>query len=280
MNDDASIWMIGDLQGCCHPLEQLLEHPDITDDPNATFWFAGDLINRGPTSLQTLRRVMALGERAVVVLGNHDLHLLAVAAGVRDPGKSDTLDTILEAPDADALIHWLRHCPLAHYQHNHLLVHAGVLPHWDAAKTLELAAEVEAALRGPNWKKAIGNLFGNKPARWNESHQGYKRLRAIVNALTRIRMCKPNGKMEFAHKGAPSTDEGLIPWFDLPGRATGGDTVVFGHWSTLGLMVRPDAICLDTGCVWGRELTALRLQDRKLVQIQCQRFQQPSLHEH
>ncbi|MCC2597064.1 symmetrical bis(5'-nucleosyl)-tetraphosphatase [Pusillimonas sp. MFBS29] len=277
-NSCSSIWMIGDLQGCCIPLQSLLAHPDIAADHDARLWFTGDLINRGPDSLGTLRTVMALGDRARVVLGNHDLHLLAVAAGIRKPGKSDTLNDILNAPDAHELLDWLRHRPLAHYEQGHLMVHAGVLPAWSLEKTLALAAEAEAALRGPDWKNALKHMYGNEPAYWDETLQGHDRRRVIINALTRIRMCTSQGHMEFTHKGAPDDDGDLLPWFDVPGRAMQGTTVAFGHWSTLGLLLRPDAVCLDTGCVWGRQLTALRLHDRKLVQIACHQYQEPGRH--
>lgn len=161
-----------------------MAHPDIASDTDSRFWFAGDLVNRGPESLATLRRIMALGDRAVAILGNHDLHLLATAAGVRKPSRSDTLDDILNAPDAADLIDWLRHRPLAHYAHEHLMVHAGVLAKWDVEKTLALAGEVEAALRGPNWQKALQKMYGNEPVNWKEDHKGGKRMRVIINALT------------------------------------------------------------------------------------------------
>jgi len=271
------IWMIGDLQGCCEPLDQLLAQPALKEDPQARFWFAGDLINRGPKSLATLRRVMQLEERAVAVLGNHDLHLLAAAAGVRKPGKSDTIDDILSAPDAKQLIDWVRHRPLAHFAHDHLMVHAGTLAKWDVAKTLALASEVQDALRGPNWQRALQKMYGNQPARWDDQYRGGKRMRVIINALTRMRLCTLSGHMEFATKVAPGAwPPGLIPWFDVPNRATSNVTVVFGHWSTLGLLLRKDVICLDTGCVWGGKLTALRMRDRKLVQVACGKGLDPS----
>ncbi len=267
---ESSIWMIGDVQGCCESLDALLAHPEITNDPQARFWFAGDLVNRGPQSLQTLRRIMSLGDRSVVLLGNHDLHLLAVAAGVRAPGKNDTLLDILTAPDAHDIIDWLRSRQLAHFEHGHLLVHAGVLPKWTVKKTLSLAAEVEGILHGKNWQKALQKMYGNDPVHWKDDHTGGKRFRVIVNALTRLRMCNAKGHMALSIKSSPTLrHEGLMPWFDVPGRATRDVTVVFGHWSTLGLMVRPEVICLDTGCVWGGHLTAIRLQDRKLIQIAC-----------
>ena len=274
-NAGSSIWMVGDLQGCCAPLQALLSHPDIACEPDARFWFAGDLINRGPDSLATLRHVMALKDKATAVLGNHDLHCLAVAAGIRKPGKSDTLNDILSAPDADNLINWLRHRPLAHYEHGHLMVHAGVLPAWSIKKTLALAGEVESALRGPKWKSMLERMYGNEPTSWRDSLDGAKRHRVIINALTRMRMCTSDGHMEFSHKGAPVSNKHIMPWFDVPGRAARKDTIVFGHWSTLGLMLRPDAICLDSGCVWGRQLTAVRLGDRKIVQIACNQYQRP-----
>lgn len=278
MTSQRSIWMIGDVQGCCQPLHELLAHPDIAGDTDAQFWFAGDLVNRGPNSLDALRTVIALGDQAISVLGNHDLHLLAVAAGVKKAGKSDTISEILDAPDAQELIDWLRHCPLAHYDEGHLLVHAGVLPKWDVDTTLRLASEVEAALQGPNWKTMLESMYGNEPLHWKDEFRGGKRLRVIINALTRMRMCDSNGHMEFSHKGAPIHTKNLMPWFDVAHRAIRDQTVVFGHWSTLGLLIRPDVICLDTGCVWGRHLTALRLHDHKLVQILCSQYRVPHKH--
>lgn len=278
MKATPDIWMIGDLQGCYQSLRELLSHPDIHANPDARFWFVGDLVNRGPGSLATLKTLMALGERAVCVLGNHDLHLLAVAAGVQKAGKSDTIDDILNAPDAQEMIDWLRHCPLAHYEHRHLMVHAGVLSKWSVEKTLALASEVETVLRGPNWKTALQKMYGNDPVHWKDDFHGSKRLRVIINALTRMRMCNVHGHMEFSMKGAPVSNGHLMPWYDVPNRAIQHDTIVFGHWSTLGLLIRPDVICLDTGCVWGRQLTALRLQDHKLVQIPCAVSQTP--HDH
>lgn len=269
MMTQAPVWMIGDLQGCSGSLRRLLEHPEIAADRKARFWFAGDLVNRGPDSLQTLRTVMSLGDRATCILGNHDFHLLAVAAGVKKPGKSDTFQDVLAAPDAAGIIDWLRHRPLMHREHGHILVHAGILAPWSAEQALSLAKEVETALRGPRWGTILERIYGNEPKSWNDDLEGVRRLRVIVNAMTRMRMCSLDGHMEFSHKDAPDGRDGLVPWFDVPGRAIEHETVVFGHWSTLGLMIRPDAICLDTGCVWGRQLTALRLHDHKLVQVGC-----------
>lgn len=270
------IWMIGDLQGCCDPLERLLAHPEIASNEQCRFWFVGDLVNRGPQSLKTLRLLMSLGDRCIALLGNHDLHLLAVAAGVRDIGKNDTFHDILTAPDADAILHWLRHQKMAHFEYGHLLVHAGVLPKWTVKKVLSLAQEVEQALRSPNWEKSLQKMYGNEPTRWKDGHTGAKRMRVIVNALTRLRMCDSKGHMVLSVKSSPKgRTDGLTPWFDLPDRETANVTVVFGHWSTLGLMIRPNLVCLDTGCIWGGHLTAMRMQDRKLVQIACHQTLDP-----
>ena len=270
------IWMIGDIQGCVAPLLSLLSHPDIAGNPHARFWFAGDLVNRGPSSLQTLRHLMSLEDRGLFLLGNHDLHLLAVAAGIRGPGKNDTFQEVLTAPDAGDIIDWLRHRKLAHFELGHLMVHAGVLPKWTVKKTLSLAGEVEQALQSNNWQKSLQKMYGNEPTRWKEGHTGAKRLRVIVNALTRLRMCNPKGHMMLSVKSSPmGRHDNLIPWFDMPERATRDVTVVFGHWSTLGLYNRPDVVCLDTGCVWGGHLTAMRLQDRHLVQVACHQALDP-----
>lgn len=264
-----TIWAIGDVQGCNRSLQMLLAHPEIAQDADAQFWFCGDLINRGPDSLASVNAVMALRDKAVTVLGNHDLHLLGVAAGVRDMGKSDTFADILDAPQAKDYIDWLRHRPMAHFDQGHLLVHAGVLPQWTVSKTLALAAEVETALRSPDWQHALKKMYGNKPRNWSDDLTGRKRLRVIINALTRMRMCTSRGDMDFDHKGRPAVTPDAMPWFELPDRAASDQTIVFGHWSALGLLLRPNLICLDTGCVWGRELTAVRLHDRKIVQVSC-----------
>ncbi len=271
-----NVWMIGDIQGCCGSLDDLLQQPEIAQDTTARFWFAGDLVNRGPNSLTTLRRLMAMQDRSVAILGNHDLHLLAVAAGVRRLGKNDTLQEVLNAPDAQELIDWLRWRPLAHYEAGHLLVHAGVLAKWDVTKTLALAHEVSSALRGNNWQKMLQKMYGNEPDHWKEGHTGSKRYRVIINALTRMRQCTLKGHMVMPVKG-PQVPRGetLVAWFDVPDRATRDVTVVFGHWSTLGLVMRSDVICLDTGCVWGGKLTAVRMQDRRVVQVACKQSQNP-----
>lgn len=271
-------YAIGDLQGCAHEAQLLLEQIHTDAQGEASILFVGDLINRGPDSLGALRRVRALqessGGRVEALLGNHDLHLLAVAAGVQSVSPSDTLDAIIKAPDCDELIAWLRQRPLAMRSGSCLLVHAGVLPQWTADKVMALAAEVQAALRGDGWIEFLGQMYGNEPDRWDESLTGIARLRCIVNALTRMRLCSPDGVMDFRQKesaGAPA-GSGLLPWFDLEGRKTKDVTVVFGHWSALGLLMRDDVIGLDSGCVWGGKLTAVCLDDRRLLQVDCPEY--------
>ncbi len=274
-------YAIGDLQGCAHEAAVLLKRIDEHAQGQARIVFVGDLINRGPASLEALRRVKQLadasGGRVQALLGNHDLHLLAVAAGTQQLAKSDTLGEILAAPDRADLIDWLRRRPLALMEKGHLLVHAGLPPQWSAAQALELAGEVETALRGPAWVDFLGQMYGNEPARWDDSLQGTARLRCIVNACTRLRLCGADGTMDFKEKesaGAPPGSS-LMPWFEVPGRRSAGTTVVFGHWSALGLLLRPDAIGLDSGCVWGGKLTALCLDDRALLQVDCPAYQRP-----
>lgn len=270
-----SIYAIGDLQGC-HPSLGLLLDKIGQEDPHARLVFVGDLVNRGPQSLDTLRTVRSLGTRATALLGNHDLHLLAVSQGIRKAHAGDTLDDILHAPDRDEWIDWVRHRPLAHQEHGHLMVHAGVLPQWTTAQVLGLAQEVESVLRGPDWADFLHEMYGNQPAQWDDALTGTDRLRCIVNALTRIRYCTSDGAMELSNKEAFGPHlEGFTSWFDMPGRATADTTVVFGHWSTLGLILRPNLIGLDTGCVWGGKLTALRLQDRAIAQVSCPQYQRP-----
>jgi bis(5'-nucleosyl)-tetraphosphatase (symmetrical) len=269
MTPPRDTWVIGDVQGCAGALRALLAHPELSR-PDAELWFAGDLVNRGPDSLGALRLIMSLGERARVILGNHDLHLLAVAAGVRKPGKSDTFQDILQAPDAPALLDWLRFRPLMVRAQGHVMVHAGILPAWTLDQAQALAGEIETALRQPDWHSALHDMYGEEPLYWSDELQGRDRMRVIVNALTRMRVCHAeDGRMDFHHKGAPDAASGLLPWFEIPGRRDPREPVIFGHWSTLGLHFRPDAICLDSGCVWGRSLTALRLRDRHLIQHDC-----------
>jgi bis(5'-nucleosyl)-tetraphosphatase (symmetrical) len=273
-------YVIGDLQGCAHEAGLLLEQiaADAHSMEEARILFVGDLINRGPESLAALRRMKALSEssggRVEALLGNHDLHLLAVAAGVQQASRSDTLDEILAAPDRDELIAWLRRRPLAMFVDAHLLVHAGVPPQWSAEQTMRLAAEVEEVLRGDAWVDFLAQMYGNQPDRWDDALTGTERLRCIVNALTRMRLCFPDGRMDFLHKESDKGPEGsdLLPWFDVPGRRTADVTVVFGHWSALGLVLRPNLVGLDSGCVWGGKLTAVCLDDRTLLQVDCPEY--------
>jgi bis(5'-nucleosyl)-tetraphosphatase (symmetrical) len=256
-------------------MELIHRAESISNQP--AFLFVGDLVNRGPQSLATLKQIRALGNRATALLGNHDLHLLAAAHGIRPLHSSDTLNEILNAPDRDELLDWIRQRPLAHFQNGYLFVHAGVVPQWTAEKTMCLAHEVETALRSPDWVDFLREMYGNEPARWNDALTGADRLRCIVNALTRIRFCTSDGTMEFHTKeGAGSALPDHMPWFDVPGRKTEDVTVVFGHWSTLGLVMRQNLVGLDTGCVWGGKLTAINLENRELVQVDCPRYQQPN----
>lgn len=268
-------YAIGDLQGCNGQLSQLLAAIDA-QSPDARLIFVGDIVNRGPASLATLRQVRALGARARIVLGNHDLNLLAVSCGLRKPHASDTLDDILQAEDRDALLTWLRHQPLAFTEDDKLFVHAGVLPEWTIAQTVALSGEVETALQRDDWVDFLRNMYGNAPASWSEELKGFDRLRVIVNALTRLRYCTSDGAMDFkTAEGIDQVPEGLVPWFDMPNRQTADATVIFGHWSTLGLLLRPNLLGLDTGCVWGGKLTAINLQDRSLIQVDCPQHQRP-----
>lgn len=271
-----SIHAIGDVQGCYDALRRLLD--EIAFDPEKDrLWLTGDLVNRGPKSLKTLRFVKSLGDAAVTVLGNHDVHLLAVANGVdHAEDRSGSLSKILDANDCDELIDWLRTRPLAHYDERlgTLMVHAGVHPKWTLEKILRRAAEVETVLRSSAYTSLLPELYGDKPTRWSGELSGYKRLRFIVNCLTRIRMVDRDGRMDFGHKGPPDgARKGLVPWFRVRGARWLGTRIVFGHWSALGLLVEADVVSVDTGCVWKRELTAVRLDgEPEVVQVDCRRL--------
>jgi bis(5'-nucleosyl)-tetraphosphatase (symmetrical) len=261
MSAPSTIIAIGDVQGCAAELQALLARIEL-DAPHAQYWFCGDLVNRGPGSLEALRMVRGLGGRAVTVLGNHDLHLLGVACGVRKTRSGDTLDAILTAPDRDALLDWLRSRPLAHADAGWLLVHAGLLPQWSVPKALALAAEVHQELVAPDWATGITRMFGKSAIRWDESLRGADRLRAVVNALTRMRFCSASGMLDLDCTDGPgNAPPGFMPWFDVPGRKSAGTPIAFGHWSALGLMQRDDLLALDTGCVWGGALTAVAITD-------------------
>ena len=262
-------YTIGDIQGCYAELQCLLEK--IQFDPiKDQLWFVGDLVNRGPNSLDVLRLVKSLGDRAVAVLGNHDLHLLAVAAGYAKLHHGDTLDEILAAPDRDELLQWLRLRPLLHTADNYVLVHAGLVPQWTVPQAAACAREVENVLRSENYPEFFAHMYGNSPTSWDDELTGYKRLRVIVNAFTRMRICTSQGEMEFKFKGElEKIPAGYLPWYEVPNRQSRDATVIFGHWSALGLKLEDRVIALDTGCLWGGCLSALRLENRQLFQIAC-----------
>ena len=269
-----STYAVGDLQGCLESFHRLAARLPDAD----RFVFVGDLVNRGPQSLATLRHVKQLADagRAAVVLGNHDLHLLAVAHVIRPLHASDTMQEVLAAPDRDELLAWLRARPLAQREQGVLFVHAGVLPDWSADRTLALSDEIRERLARDDHGDFLREMYGNEPARWNDALTGHDRLRCVVNALTRVRMLAADGTMQLKHKDASArAPAGLVPWFEHPHRATRGTPIVFGHWSTEGLVLRDDVTGLDTGCVWGGRLTALRLEDRALFQVDCPQSQAP-----
>ncbi len=268
-------YAIGDVQGCFGALQRLLDAIGFVRARDR-LWFVGDLVNRGPDSLATLRFVMNLNEGAVTVLGNHDFHLLAVASGFANKHRSDTLDEVLAAADREEMLTWLRHRPMLHVEGPRAMVHAGLLPQWNIAKAQTLAHEVEAALRGANWRGFIAALYGNKPDSWSDELRGPDRLRVIVNAMARMRFCTADGTIEFRTKGeTANAPAGFFPWFDAPARASSDHTIICGHWSTLGLKLRPGLLALDSGCVWGGSLSAVRLDDGKVFQVPCEQCQTP-----
>jgi len=274
-----STYAIGDVQGCHDELLVLLDR--IRFDPATDqLWFVGDLVNRGPRSLETLRTIRDLGNSAVSVLGNHDLHLLAVAEGISRTKHRDTFGDILAAPDRDELLHWLRQRPLLHHGGEFYLIHAGLPPQWDMDQANRLAQEAETALRSPDYREMLWHMYGNEPNRWDDHLGDWERLRFITNSFTRLRYCTADGRMEFKQKGQPGTQPaGLMPWFEVPGRRSAGARILFGHWSTLGFHVSQSAYCLDTGCLWGGELTALRIDgdlERTSVANLQGHYQRPS----
>ena len=266
----SKIYAVGDVQGCGPSLRALIKKLP----KKSNLIFLGDLVNRGPDSLGALRQLKSLQEsgRAECILGNHDLHLLAIDAGLRKTKGLDTVDAILQAPDRRELINWIRKRPMALSNGKVLTVHAGVLPQWDLQQTIECAQEVEKALRSKSYKEFLANMYGNTPNKWSSSLKGYERLRVITNALTRMRFCTPSGQMEFESKeGLENGPKGYIPWFKVPKRKTTDALIYFGHWSTLGLLRRNNVIGLDTDCVWGGKLTALEIansnKDSKNLEI-------------
>lgn len=269
--------LIGDLQGCLGAFERLLALFDFSPSRHQ-LTVLGDVVNRGPDSAAMLRRLMGLGSSAQALLGNHDLHLLAVAHGVRPAHRSDTLDDVLQAPDRAALLHWVAHRPLALQVEGWLCVHAGVAPQWTAQDTLAHAGEVQTLLQGPGLGEFLPRMYGNEPALWRDELQGPERWRCIINTITRMRWCSPDGTQDFKVKeGTADAPAGLLPWFELPQRRTSGTPMAFGHWSTLGLINRPDLLALDTGCVWGGALTGVRVDGgrREVQQTACEAAQLP-----
>ncbi len=275
-------YAIGDIQGCYDELRRLLER--IRFDPaRDRLWLVGDLVNRGPRSVDVLRFVKGLGERAISVLGNHDLHLLAVASGLTPNTPEESLEDVLAARDRDEILHWLRHRPLMH-RDRHLgysLLHAGLPPQWDIPSALERAAEVEAVLRGPDYPSFLAAMYGNRPRRWSDDLVGLDRLRFITNCFTRLRYCDRLGNLSLKDKGAPGSQQPpFMPWFEVPGRASAAERIIFGHWSTLGYLHVGNVWALDSGCLWGGSLTALRLKRHgpgKPVQWSCPRVLTPGV---
>ncbi len=271
-----AIYAIGDVQGCYTQLKQLLDKLEFKSDKDQ-LWFAGDIVNRGPDSLETLRFIKSLGDNAITVLGNHDLHLLAVANGRRKQGKKDTIQSIIDAPDSDQLLDWLLHRPLMHYQKkNHVcLVHAGVHPQWSLEKALSCAQEVETILQGPKSHEFFHHMYGDKPAKWSDNLDGWDRLRFITNAFTRMRYIDTKQKLRLKGKGAPGKQpKGIIPWYEFESK-TADLNIIFGHWSTLKDPKLEHLYPLDTGCLWGGKLTALKVNSKmsKHISIKCPKSQ-------
>jgi bis(5'-nucleosyl)-tetraphosphatase (symmetrical) len=264
-------YLVGDVQGCCAALDALLAKIDFSPSRDRLY-VLGDLVNRGPQSLRTLRRLRGFGDSAVCLLGNHDLNLLAIAQGVRRPHPGDTIGEILDAPDRDAWLDWLRQRRMAVFEHGWLMVHAGVVPQWDAAQTLALAVEVEALLRGDALAEFLPQMYGDQPARWSDALRCAERWRFVINVLTRVRFVGADGTLDLVTKeGADGALPGFFPWFDAPQRRSAGTPIAFGHWASLGLVNRPDLLALDTGCVWGRQLSAARIDGgrREIIQVDC-----------
>jgi bis(5'-nucleosyl)-tetraphosphatase (symmetrical) len=263
-------YAIGDVQGCFDELNQLLTRLNFRRSEDR-LWFVGDLVNRGPKSLEVLRFVQGLGDRAVVVLGNHDLHLVSQHEGCERTRDDDSFADVLDAPDRKELVDWLRVRPMMHAEGGWAMVHAGLLPQWSLAKALTLAKEVQAALRRADYREFLKNMYGSSPDRWSDALAGWDRLRVIVNAMTRMRFCSADGKLDFTAKGTVAPT-GYAAWFEL---RNDDQPIVCGHWSALGLQLRPKLAALDSGCVWGAKLTALRLEDRALYEVPCAGYQAP-----
>ena len=266
------VYAIGDVQGCYQEFRDLLEKLDFNPTGDR-LWLVGDLVNRGPASLETLRFVKQLGDAAVCILGNHDLNLLAVDAGVRSNSRYPTLQNILNADDREELLRWLRTRPLLHHDEhmNYTMVHAGLPPQWDLLHAQQYAHEVENVLRSDEYKVFLQEMYGDKPNCWHDSLQGWERLRFITSAFTRIRYCNEHGKINFTAKGPPGTQpQEYRPWFDIKQRKNSQLRIIFGHWSTLGYVQRDNILALDSGCVWGGKLTAARLDEEvRIISVDC-----------
>jgi bis(5'-nucleosyl)-tetraphosphatase (symmetrical) len=259
-------YAIGDVHGCFETLKRLLRRIAF-DRRQDRLWFVGDLVNRGPRSLAVLRWAVEQGDRIVVVLGNHDLHLLALAAGLSETKRRDTLEEVLEATDRDDLLLWLRHRPLVHREGEVLLVHAGLFPGWSLAEAERLAREVEERLRSDKAAKLLAAIDQKTAERWSEYLKGNDRARAALAGFARLRTLDGEGRMCADFSGPPrEAPKGCRPWFAIPERKSAGARILFGHWAALGLHVEDGVAALDTGCAWGRELTALRLDDGKIFQ--------------
>ena len=270
MQNAQNVTVIGDVHGCLPTLLQLLEKID----EHSLLIFIGDIINRGPASLETLRLVRSFGDRAKLILGNHEMHLLATAAGAGKSNRRDTIDEILKAPDASELIDWVRHQYLLFDWSDYTFVHAAIDPAWSLKKARNLAAEVQEHLRGEKWKDYLQEMYGKDL--WDNDLKGSARMRAILNGFTRIRFVDKNGIPDYKVKDAPgSTPKHLMPWFECPSCKTKDDNIVFGHWSTLGLVLQEHVIALDTGCVWGGALTAVELPTRKVLQVKAPQYCDP-----
>jgi bis(5'-nucleosyl)-tetraphosphatase (symmetrical) len=270
-------YAIGDIQGCYDELRRLLDRLDF-DPVKDKLWLVGDLVNRGPDSLRVLRFVRSLGERALTVLGNHDLHLLALAAGNDEHAKKGNLHEVLEAPDCGELLEWLRQRPLMYFDagKQFAVLHAGLPPQWDLATALARAQEVETALQGPDHGEYLRAMYGNEPEQWSDDLTGTERLRFITNCLTRLRYCDAEGRLALKEKDVPGTQPApYMPWFAVPGRASRDTRIIFGHWSSLGYLAEHNVWALDSGCLWGRELTAIRVRKSKPIEpvsIRCARM--------
>lgn len=273
-----SIYAIGDIQGCYDDLLRLLDAVQFNEHSDQ-LWFTGDLVNRGPKSLQTLRFVKSLGNAAVTVLGNHDLHLLATAHRVRSANKKDTLTQVLEAPDREELLDWLRQQPLFHHNDDFCLLHAGLPPQWDFKKTKKMAKKAEKVLQSEDYQDFFHYMYGNKPNIWSDDLKGKRKIRFIINCFTRIRFCDRFGRLDFVNNGQVGTQPShLMPWFSVPDRKSTDMRIVFGHWSALGYYQSDNCYAIDTGCLWGGQLTALKLSDPvERISIDCKGVRKPKI---